>query len=374
MSVRLLHEPRPGTCAAPPTFDTVLNQLATAQSTVEIFMYVWRSDDIGNRVGQAVLDAAERGVKVTIIKDIGAFIFERIEMNRKSFFNKPICLAKRIAYRLIRPSFPETYVEDAHTFELGQRILEHPNVDVRWTNETHTKYYLYDNRVLITGSINIEDRHFGYNDYMVIVEDESLVQRFRQRSSGNVPADPSRQVEFLCNALPSDGRGSRFEIKAAILELIDQAESSIYVEMAYLGDEDVTDALIAAAKRGIGVIFLFSREANIGNDLNYRTIHEIFTKAAVDVYLTDTMIHSKLMLFDDRIAVFGSANLSVFSLQKSAELDLLVRDHPELLATLRDVIARRIDAGEKVASANQLATYNRPLAALQQLNQKWNPN
>lgn len=373
MSVRLLHEHPPGTCAAPPTFDAVLRLLAGARSSLEIFMYVWRSDDIGNRVGQAVLDAAERGVRVTIIKDTGAFLFERIEMNRKSFFNKPLSLATRLVHRLVSPTFPNTFVRDDHTFDLGQRLLAHPNVEVRWINKTHTKYYLIDERILLTGSINIEDRHYGYHDYMVAIEDPDLVARFRQRSTGAIPPDPTRPVEFLCNTHHDDG-SSTFEIKPAILDLISGARSSVYVEMAYLGDEEVTAALIAAARRGVEVRFLFSREANIGNDLNYRTIHEIHTQAPVTVHLTDTMIHAKLMLFDDATAILGSANLSVFSLQKAGELDLIVRHHPEALATLRDVIARRLAAAETVHDTAQLATYNRPLAALQQFHQKWNPN
>lgn len=373
MSVRFLHEAPPGTCAAPPTFEAVLQQLAEARSSVEIFMYVWRNDEIGNRVGRAVLDAAERGVQVTIIKDIGAILFERIEMNRKSFFNKPIPLSKRIIYRLIRPTFPDTFVEDDRGFELGERLLAHPNVEVRWINKTHTKYYVFDERVLVTGSINIEDRHFGYHDYMAFIDDAELVRRFRQRMAGEIPPDPSRRVEFLCNAHRDDGIAD-FQIKPAILQLITNAASSIYVEMAYLGDEDVSAALVAAAHRGVNVTFLFSREANIGNDLNYRTIHRIFARAPVTVHLTDIMIHAKLMLFDDSTVVTGSANLSVFSLQKAGELDLIIRDHPAALDTLRDIITRRIAGAEKVSSASQLAGYKRPLAALQQQHQKWNPN
>jgi phosphatidylserine/phosphatidylglycerophosphate/cardiolipin synthase-like enzyme len=86
------------------------------------------------------------------------------------------------------------------------------------------------------------------------------------------------------------------------------------------------------------------------------------------------MIHAKLMLFDDETAILGSANLSIFSLQKAGELDLLIRDSPGTIATLRDVIARRIAGAEKVTAATQLARYNRILAALQQQHQKWNPN
>ncbi len=103
-------------------------------------MYVWRSDKIGNEVATAVLAAADRGVKIRIIKDIGAFLFERIEMNRKSLFNRPLPTLKRIVYKLITPTFPKTYVKDDHTDELGHKLIAHPNVTVDWVNETHTKY------------------------------------------------------------------------------------------------------------------------------------------------------------------------------------------------------------------------------------------
>ncbi len=74
--LRLLHPPLGGSFpperAADPTFDLVVEELGKARKSVEIFMYVWRADQTGHRVGEAVLAAAERGVKIRIIKDIGA--------------------------------------------------------------------------------------------------------------------------------------------------------------------------------------------------------------------------------------------------------------------------------------------------------------
>jgi phosphatidylserine/phosphatidylglycerophosphate/cardiolipin synthase-like enzyme len=371
-SLTLLGSEHPQTIAAPATFDLILREIAVAKESIEIFMYVWRSDKIGNEVATAVLAAADRGVKIRIIKDIGAFLFERIEMNRKSLFNRPLPTLKRIVYKLITPTFPKTYVKDDHTDELGHKLIAHPNVTVDWVNETHTKYYLFDDRLLITGSINIEDRHFGYYDYMLALDDPAIVSRFRQRARGEVPHDPSLPVDFLSNSHRPDG--SVFEIKPETLRLIECAEQSIYVEMAYLGDEEVTAAFIAAAKRGVKVSFLFSKEANIGNDLNYRTIQEIYTAADVSVHLTETMIHSKLMMIDDHTILTGSANLSVFSMQKSEELDLIIHDHPALITALQDVIAKRLAASPPVTSPDQLSHFRPLLAALQQWHQKKNPN
>jgi phosphatidylserine/phosphatidylglycerophosphate/cardiolipin synthase-like enzyme len=122
------------------------------------------------------------------------------------------------------------------------------------------------------------------------------------------------------------------------------------------------------------VRFLFSSEANIGNDLNYRTMHRIFRRAPVEVFLAPKMVHSKLLLVDGGTAILGSCNFSVFSLQKAGELQLVIRDAPEFCAKLRALAAARMAASGRVGSAGELARYKPLVAALQQLHQKLNPN
>lgn len=361
--MELLHDPGEVDGAAR-TFEEVLQCVGEARESIEIHMYVWRSDVIGNRVGEALLAAADRGVAVRIIKDVGAFLFERVEMNRKSFFNRALPWSKRVACRVAAPTFPDTHVEDDFGFECGRRLLAHPRVDVAWVNQTHTKYFVFDERILITGSINIEDRHRGYHDYMVRIEGKDDVERFRKRMAGDVSRDPGRDLEFLCN-----GRGEGFEIVGEVLRRLGKAEKSVFVEMAYLGDAEVSRALVAAARRGVRVVILFSKEANIGNDLNYLTAHWIFEKAPVEIYFAAKMIHSKMILFDEEAAVVGSCNLSVFSLRKAEELSLLVQGEGALLGSIRDVLLSRIEAGTRVGSAEELSGYNRWLAALQQWSQ-----
>lgn len=359
--------------AAAAAYDAVFRHLHAAQHHVEVHMYVWRSDSIGNRIGDAVLAAADRGVKIRIIKDIGAFMYERIEMNRKSFFNREIPWTKRLSHRLIAPTFPDTRVTDEYGFALGEKLMHHPGIEMQWVNKTHTKYYLFDEQTLVTGSINIEDRHSSYRDYMVELRGDAHIKRFRSRHSGEVPYDAERPIDFLWNRHAPDGT-KHFEIKSELLRRIAMARHSIYIEMAYIGDEDVSRAIVQAARRGVKVTFLFSAKANIGNDINFKTIHEIYRAAPVDVYLSERMLHSKLMFFDDETVVLGSCNLSVFSLQKAGELSLVIRDQPGFVQAVKNVIAQRLAASRKVASSAELSSYNRIIAILQQLHQKWNPN
>ena len=368
-----LSEPFPPDRVAEPTFELIVRELKRAQESVEIFMYVWRADESGMRVGEAVLAAAERGVKIRIIKDIGAIMCEVIEMNRKPFFPRKIPLLKRIVYRIIRRTFPDTFVEDEFDQQLGAALLAHPNVTVDWVNKTHTKYYIFDERLLVTGSINIEDRHQNYFDYMLAVEGPQFVQRLRARMRGEVAFDLKRNIEFICNSHRSTGESS-FEIKPAVLNLIGQARTSIYIEVAYLGDPEFADALVEAAERGIRITVLFSREANIGNDVNYWAIHDLYSRAPVEVYLTDTMIHAKLLLFDEELVFTGSCNMNIFSLQKAAELNLLIQNEPVIIDSIKSLIAKRVASSQKVNSGEELTGFNPIIASLQQLHQKLNPN
>ena len=119
---------------------------------------------------------------------------------------------------------------------------------------------------------------------------------------------------------------------------------------------------------------LFSREANIGNDVNYWAIHDLYSRAPVEVYLTDTMIHAKLLLFDEELVFTGSCNMNIFSLQKAAELNLLIQNEPVIIESIKSLIAKRVASSKKVNSSEELAGFNPLISSLQQLHQKLNPN
>jgi cardiolipin synthase len=352
------------------TFSTVLQHIRDARESIEIHMFVWRNDAIGNAIGEAILEAAERGVEIRIIKDLGAFMYERIEMNRKSFFNKPISFSQNLIYKVLGPSFPDTYCEDDYTDELGTRIMEHPKVTMEWVNHTHTKYYIFDNKVMVTGSINIEDRHRGYYDYMIRIEGEEEIARFRERKQLAQPYDPGRSLDFVVNRL--DGGAKTFEIKDAFLRLMEQAQHSAYIEMAYIGDPDISAAIRRMAARGVAVTMLFSREANIGNDINYKSMHELCRGASIDAYLTRKMIHSKLMMVDDAVIIMGSANFSVFSMQKAEELNVIIQSQPEVVQAFMKTMEQRKAESIRAQSADAFTGYNPRVAVLQQLHQKLN--
>src|SRR3954451_23797971 len=73
-----------------PAFQAILERVRGAQKSVEIRAFLWRDDEAGNMLGQAVLEAADRGAQVIIHKDRIAAVYEYTGGNKQSFFHKRV--------------------------------------------------------------------------------------------------------------------------------------------------------------------------------------------------------------------------------------------------------------------------------------------
>ena len=76
MKTTLLHEVNEPD-GAEKTFSKVIELINSAKSSIIIHMYVWRSDNIGNAIGDALCDAADRGIKIQIKKEWSAILLTR---------------------------------------------------------------------------------------------------------------------------------------------------------------------------------------------------------------------------------------------------------------------------------------------------------
>ena len=368
MKATLLHELNE-TDGAEKTFSKIIELINSAKKNIFIHMYVWRSDVIGNAIGKALCNAADRGVKIHIRKDLSAMMYEWIEMNQKSYLpSKPSKLTK-LWWKTIRPTFPKTFVEDDFVCGAGNELLKKKSVSIEWIKgvKTHQKYYLFDDQELITGSINIEDRHRKYFDYMVHIKCPNLSEHFHSRLEGNANYQKHKDIEFIFNQSMNNER--RFEIKPLIIELIKESKNEIYIEAAYIGDHEIDEAVIQAANRGLKVNIVISKQANIGNDNNYRRAEKIMRESSARIFLSEKMIHSKMLIFDREIVMSGSANLSIYSMNYASELNLLVKN-TNLVSDFVKIADWRKSVSTRVDELETLSNYNPLIAYLQELHQK----
>ena len=61
--------------------------------------------------------------------------------------------------------------------------------------------------------------------------------------------------------------------------------------------------------------------------------------------------------------------MSVFSMCKAVELDLVVKDDQAFIESVKETRDLRVSEGQKVDSVDQLGRYNSVIAAMQQLHQ-----
>ncbi|MBQ3107851.1 MAG: hypothetical protein IJC68_04485, partial [Firmicutes bacterium] len=147
-------------------FSEILRCMEQAQKSIYINMFIWRDDAIGNRLGQAVLAAAERGVQVELSIDRYGVVLEKSEECKRSFFHKKQTLTEKIKTKGLEILYPmpgaPKKAKDEET-ELYRRIMSHPSIRVSEAvfKADHSKYYIFDDAILIMGGINVEDKENG---------------------------------------------------------------------------------------------------------------------------------------------------------------------------------------------------------------------
>ncbi|HTW12339.1 MAG TPA: phospholipase D-like domain-containing protein [Solirubrobacteraceae bacterium] len=109
--------------------------------------------------------------------------------------------------------------------------------------------------------------------------------------------------------------------QSTVLGLIDSARRSIELENEEMDYRPATEALCAAAERGVSVKIVMTYQSE------WRSAFEKLRDCGVDIHLyygQHYYIHAKLLLVDGHTALVGSQNLSTESLRYNRELGITV--------------------------------------------------
>ena len=355
-------------------FPEIIRCIEEAKTSLEINMFIWRDDRIGNRMAQAVLAAADRGVTVYISVDRYGVVLEKCEECKRSFFHKKQTFTEKCKSRLLEVFYPENTqpgaVKDERT-DLYRRIMLHPNITVSADvfKADHSKFYIIDDRILFLGGVNIEDKENGqdisgriYGDYMAKLEGREYVDAFREKLA---TGRSTRNDLFfgLNQKLPV----RRFEMEELYLDLIHSAREELHITMAYFSPlKKFMDAIIAAHQRGVHVTIVIPERANFQNDSNRRTASKLLkaTNGGIRVYFSPKMLHTKLVM-NERTISFGSTNITKKAFGQLDELNLFVpRDDSEFCRTLLESVAADIRISRPVTD-HQEVSYRKTLSFLE---------
>ncbi len=355
-------------------FPEIIQCIEQSKASVEINMFIWRDDNIGSRMAEAVLNAAERGVKVFISVDRYGVVLEKCEECKKSFFHKSQSLIEKAKIKILQCMYPENgrpgAVKDELT-ELYARITAHPNIVVSADEfkADHSKYYIIDNEILFVGGINIEDKENGcdisgrfYGDYMVKLHGSKYVQAFRDKMKTGKDT-----LDGLFFGVNIKKPVRRFEMEKLYLDLISEAKTELHITMAYFSPmKKFVNAILEAHQRGVRVTVVIPEKANFQNDSNRHTIRKLLkaSDGRIAVYLSPRMLHTKLIASDSLISL-GSTNITKKAFGQLNELNLFVRrTGSELEKALDASIREDISSARRVHRYRQIS-YNRLIALLE---------
>lgn len=315
-------------------FGAIVERVGRAETSVEIRAFLWRDDEAGNLLAEAVLRSADRGAKVLIQKDRIAAVYEYTGGNKQSFFHKRVDPIRGLQAWVLGAVYRAPGSIKQRPNPLLTRIIEHPNIRVEHTRKRfdHSKLFIIDERYLALGSMGIGDNHrHEWIDVMVEADGPEHVARLRDRMAGADEFDPSRGIDFLVHSREAHRKRSCPMISHR-LALIDSAQTSLTVEMAYLGDRRFTAALARAVGRGCAVTLVTAENADVLGATNRATCDLLLrTTGAPDnlkVIVLPRMVHSKVVVIDHRFADVGSANFTALSHGVYDEINLYADSEP----------------------------------------------
>ena len=359
-------------------FPEIIRQIRTAEQEITVHMFIWREDRIGTEIAGEIIAAADRGVKVTIEKDMYAVTLEYAEEAQRSLCHRPD-LRDRFSISVLELLYNRELVRKrlrTSRSSLYMKLKEHPNIVMMDDARTydHSKYYIFDRKVMILGGINIEDKEYYsdikgrlYHDYMIKISDPEIVAEFLERKK-----DPQKKSDLFRVNMKKPV--SCFELKSSYMEIIDGAERELCIMVAYFApDKDILSAIKRALHRAVRVRILIPRNANYMDDMNKLTALKLFRysesygsvySGSLEIFMTEKMLHSKLLLNERRI-IAGSCNINKRSFTKLDELAVAVdNDDSPFAEEIRSSIREAFQSAECV-SARGIISCNPVLAALE---------
>jgi cardiolipin synthase A/B len=308
----------------------IVRDIDSAQRFVHLEYFMFADDKIGAPVIDALVRAQERGVQCRVLIDhLGNIGYHR-----------------RVLTRLRAAGIPVHQMLPLRPFN-----NQWNRADLR----NHRKIVVVDGTVGFTGSHNlIEDTYHKRGNIRKGIHYIELITRVTGPVVSELNAAfvtdwysetdelldasiaPETRVrllttgDVLCQVLPS---GPGFEHNNNLMlfaAVFHAARQRIIIANPYVvPDESLLLALTSAAQRGVEVTLIVSE---IGDQFlafhAQRSYYEELLKAGVRIFMYQrpVILHSKYLIIDDDIAVIGSSNMDIRSLELNLEVTLVCYD------------------------------------------------
>jgi len=292
----------------------------------------------------AIQRAAARGVGCKILAD---------DFGGKAFFRSEWPARLRAAGVSVVRSLPVAAIK---------------SVSKRSDLRNHRKLLICDRTVAYTGSFNLVDPHLfksgshvgEWVDIMMRIEGQMVDALACAFNADYLLEEPGSDIgEAALRALPLDMEKGPLPRDRVLMQLLpsgpEMVTSTIYefivaaifnarrrvriVTPYFIPDQAVLLALKSAAKRGVAVEVIVPEklDTRIGQYASQASYEELLAAGVAILRFGDGLLHTKAVLIDEDITLFGTVNMDLRSFYLNLELSLIVYE-PRINAELGAII------------------------------------
>ena len=300
-------------------FDALLEDIRRAQHYVHFQYYIFNDDRIGHKIREALVAKAREGVKIRLLYDdvgcwdTGKRFFE--EMKREGI---EVCSFLKVVFPLL-------------TSKVNYR--------------NHRKIVVIDGRIGYMGGMNVADRycegnklgpwrdtHFRITGPGVYGLQSSFLIDWYSATNQLIKGKefyPATEIrsDMKMQIVMSGPTSQWLCLMQAFIFCISNAKKYIYIQTPYfLPTEALNMALQMAALGGVDVRLMIPKRSDTRSAqmATFSYVNKML-EAGVKVYLYEKgFLHSKLLLTDDMMACFGSANFDFRSFEHNFEINAFV--------------------------------------------------
>lgn len=301
--------------------DRLVADIDAAADHVHLLFYIFADDEVGGRVGEALVRARRRGAVCRVLAD---------------------AVGSRRMLRRLAPKLRQEGVEVLAALPANLWRLPFARLDLR----NHRKLAVIDGRVAYTGSQNIVEATYGHkkagrwHDIMarltgpVVWQLQTVFLEDWFHESGQLPEGPGLFPEsgasgdVAIQVVPTGPDLPTEQFQDLIARTIFMAQRRVVITSPYfVPDEATLLALRVAAQRGVQVELVVPRRTDHWLvDAAGAYYLEYLARFGVEVHLYGKgILHSKTLTIDDQLAMFGSANYDIRSFELNFELNLLLQ-------------------------------------------------
>lgn len=318
----------------PETMRAMIAAIRAARNHINLETYIFEADEVGRALAELLMKKRAAGVTVNLIYDsVGS-----LETPREFFDPLRAAGINVLEYNPVNP------LHAKRGWELNQR--------------DHRKLLVVDGRIAFTGGVNISKvygksallpsrrqthppnaKEAAWRDSHMQIEGPAVTefqklfldtwQRKTNRAADEADYFPplTAQGNALVRAIGSMPERADYSVYKTYISAFAHADNYIHLTTAYfVPDQQIVDAMIAAAQRGVDVKIIFPSFSDVGLMVHAgRSYYDELLRAGIKIYERNTaMLHAKTAVIDGVWSTIGSTNLDMRSFLHNDEINAVV--------------------------------------------------